>query len=230
MDPRESEAYRKLLEAQLKLRTEQLGQAVAKYEALMNLVREAVPALRKVDNDPAVSKLVERFDNNSAIEKTPANLEATEALMAQINAGAPIPAVPAIDVKQIWHAIGLMNAARPLEPGVAIGLSAFAAYGVECAAEPARFMSAHWRHTVLSDLIERGALNEWIHDGQPDDKVFAAAAMVHCTLEDIGRATVKAIAKNDAEFAAHAAAALRAQGYDPEHPEIEGRFGELLRG
>lgn len=229
MDPRESQAYRKLLEAQLKLRTEQLRQAVAAYEALMNLVREAVPALRKVDNDPAVKKLVERFNNNSVMEKTPANGEATEALMAQINAGAPIPAVPATDVKQIWHATCRMNADRPLQPGVAIGLSAFAAYGVECAAEPARFMSALWRHTVLSDLIDRGALNEWVHDGQPDDKVFAAAARVHCTLKDLGRATVKAIAQSNAEFAAYAAEALRAQGSDPEHPEIERRFDELLR-
>src|SRR5215472_18603724 len=136
MDQNESAAYIKSLEAQLELRTRQLKQAVASHEQTMNLVREAVPALRKVGDDPAARKLVEMFGNNLPMD---ANVESIHALMAEINAGKPIPEVSARDIRQIWDATRQMNAeGRPPRPDVAIGLSVFGAYGVSCAAEPAR--------------------------------------------------------------------------------------------
>lgn len=230
MDPAEQEYYIKDLEARVESLIAQLRAAVAHSEKLTHDVIDAVPALRKVSDDPAAQKLIEMFGNNLAAEEIQAKLEPVDALMAKINAGAPIPPVSAIDIRQIWDATRQMNRDRPPRPGFAIGLDVYAAYGVDCAAEPARFMSAHSRHTLLSDLIGRGLLAGWVRNGEPDERVFEAAATVDCALEDLGRATLKTLAQSDAEFAAHATEALRAQGQDPEHPEIEHRFVELLRG
>jgi len=228
MDQEESAAYTKTLEAQLELRTRQLKQAVASHVELVNLVREAVPALRTVDDDPAAQKLLGMFGNDLDMEKIQATVEPINTLMAKINAGEQIPPVSANDIRQIWGATHQMNADRPPRPDVAIGLSVFAAYGVSCAAEPALFMSAHSRHMLLSDLIDRGLLAEWVQNGEPDERVFEVAATVDCTLEDLGRVTVKVIGQSDPEFAAHASEALRAEGKDLEHPEIDRRFLELL--
>jgi hypothetical protein len=226
----ERDYYVKNLEARVESLIAQSRAAVAQTERLTHDVIDAVPALRKVSDDPAAQKLINMFGDNQAAEEIQAKLEPMHSLMAQINAGAPIPQVSAVDVKQIWHAIRQMSAAgRPPRPDVAIGLSIFEAYGVVCAAEPTRFMAAQWRHMLLADLVDRGLLAEWVRNGEPDERVFEAAATVDCSLEDLGRATLKTLGQTDADFAAHATETLRAQGQDLEHPEIERRFVELLR-
>lgn len=154
---------------------------------------------------------LDRFMSNfDTPERCQRNSESVHALAEQINAGAPIPPVSANDVKQIWHAMREMNAERPPRSGFAIGLSVYAGYGVDCAAEPTRFFAAQWRHKVLLDLIERGVLSQWVLDGEPDDKVFEAAATMHCTLKDLGRAVHKAIAQSEAELASDASEAAGA--------------------
>ena len=235
MDPAQREQaerdyYIKSLETRVETLIAQLRAAVSQTEKLTHDVIDAVPALRKVSDDPAAQKLIKMFGDNLSTEEIQAKLEPMHRLTAEINAGALIPQASAADVKQIWRAIQQMNAeVRPPRPDVAIGLTVFEAYGVVCAAEPTRFMSAHSRYTLLSDLIDRGLLSEWVRNGEPNERVFEAAATVDCTLEDLGRATLKTLGQTDAEFAAHATEALRAQGEDPDHPKIEGRFVELLR-
>lgn len=155
-------------------------------------------------NSP-LDRFIANFDTP---EKCEANSESVHALMEQINAGAPIPTVSANDIRQIWDATRQMNADRPPRPGFAIGLSVFAGYGVGCAAEPARFFAAQWRHTLLLDLIDRGVLSRWVHNGEPDAEVFEAAATFRSDLEDLVRAMFKAIAQNEAELAAHASEAV----------------------
>lgn len=155
-----------------------------------------------------LDRFIANFDTP---EKCQANSESVHALAEQINAGAPIPPVSANDIRQIWDAMRKMNAEdRPPRPGFAIGLSVYAGYGVDCAAEPTRFFAAQWRHTLLLDLIDRGVLSQWVHNGEPDVEVFEAAATFHCSLEDLGRATRKAIAQNEAKLAAHASEAAGA--------------------
>jgi hypothetical protein len=227
MDPAEREYYIKDLEARVESLIAQLRAAVAQTEKLTHDVIDAVPALRKVSDDPAAQKLIGMFGNNMAVGEIHAKLEPMHSLIAEVNRGASIPQVSTADVKQIWDATRQMNADRPPRPGFAIGLSVFLAYGVSCAAEPERFMSAQWRYTLLADLIDRGLLTEWVQNGEPDERVFEAAATVDCTLEDLGRATLKTLMQSDAEFATHATEALRAQG--PDHPEIKRRIEELLR-
>lgn len=221
----EQEQYQNNLETLVKARTEQLREALSRYENLSRLVQDAAPALRNVD-DPAVKKLIEKFGDCQIIQ---ANVDPIHALVEQLNAGAPIPPVSATDIKQIWVATRQMNSDRPPLPGFAVGLSVFAGYGVACAGEPTRFMAAKWRHTLLADLLDRGLLTEWVHNSEPDERVFEAAATVDCALADLGQATVKVIAQSDAELAAHATEALRAQGQDPQHPKIERRVLEWLR-
>lgn len=173
-------------------------------------------------NSP-LDRCIANFDTPAKCE---ANSESVRALMEQIDAGAPIPPVSANDISQIWDATRQMNADRPPRPSFAIGLSVFAGYGVGCAAEPARFFTALWRHTLLLDLIERGVLSQWIHDGQPDDNVFQTAATMHCTLEDLGRAMLKAISQTNAEVAAHASEAAGAGSVTEKTMDQEGLAAE----
>ncbi|HEX6802158.1 MAG TPA: hypothetical protein VF133_00630 [Terriglobales bacterium] len=234
MDPAQREQaerdyYIKNLEKRVGTLIAQLRAAVSQTEKLTHDVIDAVPALRKVSDDPAAQKLINMFGDNQAAEEIQAKLEPMHSLMAQINAGAPIPQVSATDVKQLWDASRRMSADRPPRPGFAVGLSVYAGYGVDCAAEHARFMAVQWRHMLLADLIDRGLLADWVRNGEPDERVFEAAATVDCSLEDLGRATLKTLGQTDADFAAHATETLRAQGQDLEHPEIERRFVELLR-
>jgi len=179
------------------------------------------------DENASLDRFISNFDNP---EKLQADAQAALAAGEEFNKGAPIPTVSASDIKQLSEATRRLNAEIPPDPSMAIGTAVYASYGVECASEPAKFMAAQWRLTVLSDLLERGVLNAYVHGGVPDEKVFIAAATIPLTKVDIGEVMVpQALAQAPPELGARAREEMKAQGYDPAHPNIDGKFFRWLQ-
>jgi hypothetical protein len=148
----------------------------------------------------------------------------------QFNSGAPIPTVSASDLKQLWEATPRMNADMPPQPNTVTGLAVFAAYGVEAAASrPEEFMIVQLRYALLSALVRRGILQDYIQGDALNEKAFVAAATMPCTIVDLGETMIPlAFEKASAEDAAKAKEEMRARGYDPEKPNVDGKFLEWL--
>ncbi|HTM38668.1 MAG TPA: hypothetical protein VL156_18085 [Terriglobales bacterium] len=174
------------------------------------------------DDNVSLDRFISNFDNP---EKLQADAKAALAAGEEFNKGAPIPTVSASDIRQLSEATRRLNAEIPPEPNMAIGTAVYASYGVECASEPAKFMAAQWRLTVLSDLLERGVLAAYVEGEEPDEKVFIAAATIPLTKEDIGEVMLpKILAEAPAEFVAQVREQMRAEGYDPTRPNIDAKF------
>lgn len=151
--------------------------------------------------------------------------ERARMLSEEFKRGAAIPTASSSDIKQLWAAHPRINADIPPDANVAIGLGVVAAYGVEAASDPVRFLPVQWRHMVMADLLERGILATYVHGGEPHEIVFRAAATIPLTKEDIVDITIpKILAKAAPEVATKALAHMRAQGYDPEKPNIDAKF------
>ncbi len=177
----------------------------------------------------AIDELVSTID---AEEKAAARSEVLQAVIKQFNDGAPIAPVSASDIKQLWDATRRMNADMPPSAEVrAIGLSVYAAYGFEAAsAGPEQFMPIQWRHTLMSALVERGVLDDYKNGGELDEKVFRAAATIPCNKEDIGETMMPLVfAQISAEDGKKAKEEMLAGGYDPDKPNIDGKFLDWLR-
>ncbi|HEX3104413.1 MAG TPA: hypothetical protein VHQ22_08195 [Terriglobales bacterium] len=96
-------------------------------------------------------------------ENAQAHAEATREVYEQFGAGAPIPPVGFSDLKNLWEVSRRMNADMPPQPGGAIGLSLFAAYGFEAAsASPEVRVPIQLRCHLLTALVERGVLKGYL--------------------------------------------------------------------
>lgn len=147
-------------------------------------------------------------------------------VMEQFNSNAPIPAVSASDIKQLWEA----SRRIPPRPNVAVGLGVYAACGVEAASRPEQFMWVSFRLSLMSALVGRGVLNDYMHGGDLDEKVFRAAATIPCSKGDVAEAMVQLkLAQSPAEIVAKAKEEMRGEGYDADKPNIDGNFLDWLR-
>jgi hypothetical protein len=179
------------------------------------------------EDGACIAKFISSLDT---AEKVQANDKKVRALWEQLDSGGPIQPVSASDLKQLWDASRCIKADMPLRPDTAIGLGVYAACGVDAAADPERMMAVHWRHTVLSDLVDRGFLDSYFHDNEPEEKVFAAAAAIPCNEEDLHQVLMKQLfSQLPPEQAAQAKEAMRSEGCDPDRPKIAAKFLDLLR-
>ncbi len=153
-----------------------------------------------------------------------------KSLVDKFNAGAPIPPVSAADIKQMREAIRRMNADMPPRPSVATSLAVFAAYGVEAASGPLeQFMAIQNRHGLMSALVERGVLNDYMHGEELDEKVFRAAATMPCNRDDMAEAMLpRLLTQVSAEDAEKAKKGMRAEGHDPDKPNVDIKFLDWL--
>ncbi len=133
---------------------------------------------------------LDKFLSTVGSEKnSQAHAEATRAVYEQFNAGAPIPAVSPSDLKNLWEVSRRMNADMPPKPGGAIGLSVFAAYGFEAAsASPEVQVPIQLRCHLLSALVERGVLKDYLNGEALDERATRAAATMPCDKIDLGEA------------------------------------------
>jgi hypothetical protein len=187
----------------------------------------------KNDRDKTGNPTLDEFLSNIGTpEKAMARAEAMDAAAAQFNSGAPIPPVRASDLKQLWEATRRMNADMPPKPsGGAVGLSLFAAYGFKAAAgDPGELLPIMWRHQLMSALVERGVLSDYMRGDEPDERAFRAAATMPCDKEDFAQATMPGmLTEFPPEDAAKFRENLLIQGYDIDRPSVDGKFIEWLR-
>ncbi len=155
-----------------------------------------------------------------------------KSLVDKFNSGAPIPPVSAADIKQMLDVTRrikqMWDAPRP---NVAIGLAVYTAYGVDPAfARSEEFFLVSWRYQLLADLVERGVLKDYMHGEELDEKVFRAAATMPCDKNDLAETMFPLfLAQSPAEVAAKAKEDMLARGYDPEKPNLDGKFLNWLR-
>jgi hypothetical protein len=164
-------------------------------------------------------------------ENAQAHAEATRTVYEQFNSGAPIAVVNPSDLKQLWEVTRRMNADMPPRPGVAIGLAVFAAYGFEAAsASPEQRVPIQLRCQLMSALVERGVLNDYLHGEELDERAFRAAATMPCDKIDLGEAMIpQMLATYSAEIVEKAKEEMRAGGYDPDKPNVDNKFLDWLR-
>lgn len=182
--------------------------------------------------DPTGNSILDRFNSNfDTPEKMTAKAEAARATYERFNSGAPIPAVNPSDLRQLCEATRCLNAEHPPRRDSAVGLSLYAALGFEAACEsPEHWVPIQLRCQLLSALIERGVLKEYQRGEELDERVFHAAATMPCDKNDLGEAMLpQALANFPAETVAKAKEEMLANGYDPNTPNVDGKFLDWLR-
>ena len=178
---------------------------------------------------PSGIPAVDNFASLSGSEGQ-SQIESLHTMVEQFDDGGPIPPASAYDLKQFWDVSRRVHADIPPRPNVAIGLCVFAAYGFEAASSgPERCLPIQWRYEILKSLIERGVLKEYTHGEELDEKVFVAAATMPCDKTDLGETMLPLLLAKSPEIAEKAKESMRAEGYDPDKPNIDAKFLEWLR-
>ena len=130
----------------------------------------------------------------------------------------------------MWVAMRRLHADMALELGTQVGLGVLAAYGVDAIFQADRCFPLFWRHLLLSFLVERGILNEYKHGEDLDERVFNAAATMPCNLEDVGETMLpQLLAQSPADVLSEAEEHMLARGYNPEKPNLDGKFLDWLQ-
>jgi hypothetical protein len=91
---------------------------------------------------------------------------------------------------------------------------------------PEQFGATQLRWLLLSSLFERGVLKDYTNREKQDvtEKVFCAAATMPFTMKDFLEAGLRF-----REEQARTKEDLRALGYDPEKPIVDGKYLDYLR-
>lgn len=175
---------------------------------------------------------LDRFNSNfDTPEKMTANAEAARATFERFNRGDPIPSVPPSDLRQLWEATRRLNAEHPPQSDGAVGLSVYAALGVEAACEsPEQWVPIALRCQLMSALIEGGVLKDFLKGEELDEQVIRAASTLPCDKNDLAETMIPlAFAKLSTDEVAKAKEEMRAGGYDPDKPQIDSKFLDWLR-
>jgi hypothetical protein len=147
--------------------------------------------------------------------------ETADAAMKQFDAGEPLPAVDPDYLRRMWEIM------PGLAENKATGLGAIAG-GMGVSAEVlqgAPMVALMMRAMLLKALAARGILREYEEGDSMRAEVFRAAATVPCNKEDLAEALVlERLAKLLPEQAESVLQAMRAEGYDPQHPRIDAKF------
>jgi hypothetical protein len=179
------------------------------------------------EEESSLNKFIENF---AALHTVPSLTESVMALVQQFNEGAPFAPVSASDLKQLWEVTKRIKADFPSRPEVAIGGGIFASYGIDFVNEPERFTSATYRLEILSDLLGRGVLKDYVHGERVDENVFSAAASMPCNKNDLAQVMIpRLLAESPADVAAKATEEMLAGGFDPASPNIDQKFLDWLR-
>lgn len=149
--------------------------------------------------------------------------------------GSAVPPVDTAGIKQMWAARRhIEQDTGGLSENTAIGLGAWAGYGVEAATtHPEQMMPLMLRVQLIRSLTERGILRDYVRGEEPDEKVFAAAAAIPLTefdlyvaFQPLMRPQLESMEPSER---ANLQKLLAAEGYDLEHPPIDQKFLAWLR-
>jgi hypothetical protein len=147
-------------------------------------------------------------------------------VMAEFDKGTAIPTVDIAAMKQFAEVSARMLAEAPPKPNVAVGFGAYAKYGLDASSySPQEFVAIWLRQNLLSALIQRGVLQEYMKDDESREKVYGAAATFPCNKEDLAEALILLqLSLSTPDVVAKAKEEFKQRGYDLDKPTIEGKF------
>ena len=153
--------------------------------------------------------------------------DAREAAMAQINAGAEVPAIDPQFVEASWDVLATLPPER--RRNAAIGLGAVAGRGLE-SLPPEQEVALLIRITLLNALSECGVLNDYLSENTLKRKLMTAVASVPFTKNDLAEALSQRIFREATpEVAEKARREMIEAGLDPDFPGIARRLTDSLR-
>ena len=141
--------------------------------------------------------------------------------MERFDAGEPLPTVDPDYLQRMWEIM------PGLAENKAMGLGAIAGgMGVSASSLQGDTMVAlMMRAMLLKSLAARGFLRAYSDGDSMRPEVFHAIATSPCNKDDVAEALgLEHLAKLPAEQAAPILELMRTEGYDPQHPRIDGKF------
>lgn len=147
----------------------------------------------------------------------------------RLNAGAEIPNVEPSLIEYLWEAISRIP--REKRKNTAIGLGVFARGDPNRLPQnPELHVAMMVRYALLDALIERGILREYMENESLRKKVFVAAASFPCNKNDLSEALAQRVLRESPpDIAQKVIEEFRQAGYDPDNPQVAGRFIVWLR-
>ena len=154
-------------------------------------------------------------------------IEADEFMKSSQQFEAGEPAKP-VDIEYLRTAWDRWNEFGKSHPNTSLGA---AVMGLDDGNHSAEQAHAAWvRLMLLNAMMERGVLSRYVTGGKPSAELFAAAATMPCTKEDLAEAMIQRTLKAASpEAAAQSKIEMQAGGYDPEHPMIDSKFLEWVK-
>lgn len=147
----------------------------------------------------------------------PPQHEEVSAEMKKIDQGAPIPPIEVSLVKRLWSTAGPV----PPDTGNAVGT-------IELTSQ--QFAAQYWRGILLTTLIGRGVLRDYVQDEESMDKAMAAAATIPCNKSDVAEAAMLFyLTQKPPEVARKAKEGMKREGFDADNPRIDGKFIQWMR-
>jgi hypothetical protein len=138
----------------------------------------------------------------------------------ELNAGGPISVVDASWIERSWNAMSQLDAIH----GRSIGLHAVADPNAP-ALNPGERVAVSFRYTLLDSLLKRNILDSHMQDPTLRKKVFITAASLPCDKNDLGEASfLRRLGESAPDVAEKMIEEARNEGYDPEHPRLDGKF------
>ncbi len=156
----------------------------------------------------------------------PPEHEEVRAEMQKVEEGAPIPPLEISIAKEMWEAslVALRGVTVvPVETHTAnaAGTSSL---------NSKQFVSQFWRGNLLTSLIGRGVLREFLQDEQSVQKLIIAAATFPCKRDDVGEAMILfRLTQVAREEARKTKAAMKQEGFDPDNLNIDSRFIQWMK-
>jgi hypothetical protein len=146
--------------------------------------------------------------------------------MERVNAGAPLAPIDPALLEYIWEVSSSIDK-RENTPAGGVGI------GIPEAMTP-RSADQHvamiFRNTMLTALIERGILDEYMQDESRRKQVFAAAASMPCDKNDVSEALVYELFRaSPPEVAREKEREMREAGYDFDRPEVREKIIAWMR-
>ena len=156
--------------------------------------------------------------------------EGWSTLTQEFNQGASISRSEPSDIRQLWEASSRIPGEERWQSQRAMGFGAFGCGIDPSSRSPEQLFAITIRLQLLSALLRRGVLDDYMQDDESRNRVFRAIATLPCSKDDLAQAMIPVkLSEFAPEVVAKTKDEMRAQGYDPDHPAVDDKFLAWMR-
>jgi hypothetical protein len=139
-----------------------------------------------------------------------------------------VPINPSL-LEHFWEAVNSMTKER--RENAAIGVGAFGVCIPEAMSLTVeQHVAMMVRSTLLSALVERGILDQYMQDKSQRKAIFATVASMPCDKNDLSEVLAyKLLLDAPREVAVEREREMREAGYDPDHPKVGEKLLSWMR-